>query len=322
MSGALARLAAGIYGTAWETRRRVYALGLARPRRVDARVVSIGNLTVGGAGKTTLALHLAREAVRRGLDAAVVCRRYRPGASGEGDEERLFRAALGRERVYAGRSKLSLARAAAAAGRRWLVVDDGFSHWALARDLDVVLLDAQDPWGGGALLPAGRLREPRRALQRARVVVVSRLGAGEDPAPHLESARRAAPGAVLAAARHAVSGARALDGSPAAIEGRVRVVTATGNPGAVARTAREAGFEVVSEAAYRDHHWFDPGEARAEAERARGHGARLLITAKDAVRWPRGAADDVVRVLEVAWEWVTGGERVERLAFEDEGEDA
>jgi tetraacyldisaccharide-1-P 4'-kinase len=158
------------------------------------------------------------------------------------------------------------------------------------------------------------MREPRRALQRARVIVVSRLAAGADPAPLMEEARRAAPGATLAAGRHRIAGLRGLDGAPRAAKGPAVVVTATGNPGAVQRTAREAGFDPVRLASYRDHHWFRAAEASRELERARRDGETVVLTAKDAVRWPTPSPEIVV--LEVEWEWVAGGEFVERLALE------
>jgi tetraacyldisaccharide-1-P 4'-kinase len=96
--------------------------------------------------------------------------------------------------------------------------------------------------------------------------------------------------------------------------GPARVVTATGNPEAVAASAREAGFDPVTLSAYRDHHWFSEREARRELEAARG--ATLVLTAKDAVRWPAGNGGHVV--LEVAWEWLLGGDEAERLALSRE----
>jgi tetraacyldisaccharide 4'-kinase len=214
--------------------------------------------------------------------------------------------------VYAGARKVDLAARAAADGWPLVLVDDGFSHWALERDLDLVLLDARDLWGGGALLPAGRLREPRRALQRAEIVIVSRLDPGEDPEPVLAQARDAAPAALVGAARHRFARLRPLDpgAESSAPPRRVHVVTATGAPRAVERTAREAGLEVASLAVYRDHHWFRPDEVRREGERARSAGAALMLTAKDAVRWPREAAAGVW-VAEVEWEWVREGEAIE-----------
>jgi tetraacyldisaccharide 4'-kinase len=315
VTGVPGTLGGALYGAAWELRRRAYANGLLRSRRVGARVVSVGNLTVGGTGKTTLTLRLAQRALERGLAPAVVCRRYRPGPGGRGDEELMYRAALGANRVFAGTSKLESAGAAARAGFDPLIVDDGLSHWPLARDVDIVLLDAHDLTGGGRLLPAGRLR----ALQRARAVVVSRLGAGEDPAPWLEQARMLAPGAMLAAARHRVKGVRPLGNGEVPPGARVRVVSATGNPVAVEASAREAGFEVTSASRWRDHHWFTPREARLELERAAGEGGWVLLSAKDAVRWPESAERNRVAVLEVEWEWVAGGGAVESLALEGRG---
>ena len=316
VTGALGGAAATLYGAAWEARRRVYARGWLSPERVRARVVSVGNLTVGGTGKTTLTLRLARRALERGLAPAVVCRRYHPGPGGHGDEELMYREALGAERVFAGGSKLEAARAAASAGLDPVFVDDGFSHWPLARDVDVVLLDSRDLAGGGRLLPAGRLREPLRALQRARVVVVTRLGAGEDPGPWLQRARPLAPGAHLAAARHRVTGVRPLRPAAFPAGARVRVVTGTGNPRAVEASAREAGLEVGSVSVWRDHHWFSMREAQAEWARAREQDAWLLLTAKDLVRWPPGAELERVAVLEVEWEWAAGGPAVEELVLE------
>jgi tetraacyldisaccharide 4'-kinase len=197
-----------------------------------------------------------------------------------------------------------------------VLVDDGFSHWGLARDLDVVLLDRTDLWGGGRLLPAGRLREPLVALQRAGVIVVTRLAPGEDPSPLLAEVRRRAPAAWVAAARHAVAGVCDLAGAALTTRGAACVLTATGNPEAVAASAREAGFSPVALVAYRDHHWFSVAEARREHAAA---GAQtLVLTAKDAVRWPAGAPRERVAVLATRWEWASGGDEVERRIWEPE----
>lgn len=314
---AFAALGESLYAGVWEARRRWYAAGRAVPARVGARVVSIGNLTVGGAGKTTCVLHLAREAERRGASAAIVCRRYRPGPEGEGDEERMYRAGVPRVRCHAGTSKRDLAREAAAAGAKLVLVDDGFSHWPLARDVDVVLLDRTDLFGGGRLLPAGRLREPLRALQRASAVVITRLEKDDDPAEWIALVRPYAPGALFGAATHRGAGVTGLaDGAAISAAGPARVLTATGNPQAVARTAEQAGFGPVTLSAWRDHHWWSQDEARREIARAAG--APLVLTRKDAVRWPLERAEGKVAVLEVEWAWVSGGEAIERLVFGEE----
>jgi len=321
--------AAQLYGAGWELRRRLYAAGALKPRSVSARVVSIGNLTVGGTGKTTLALHLGRQLASSGTDFAIVCRRYHPGPGGRGDEELMYAAAFGEARVYAGTSKRALAARAAAEGRRVVLVDDGFSHWALERDLDLVLLDAHDPWGGGHLLPHGRMREPRRAVQRADHVVLTRLAPDDDAGARIAAVRAWAPGARFAAGRHAVRGVRPLGAeAPNRVPergevraegmraGRAWLVTATGDPRAVERTAREAGIELAGTSRYRDHHWFRHAEVRAEERRARAAGASVLLTPKDAVRWPAGAP---ANVLHVAWEWVAGGAELERAVLGEGG---
>jgi tetraacyldisaccharide-1-P 4'-kinase len=156
-----------------------------------------------------------------------------------------------------------------------------------------------------------------RALQRADVVVVSRVPYGQDLDGCLERVARLAPGAIVAAGRHRVSGVQGLSGGAVESGAAVQLLTATGNPGAVEASAREAGLRVDGVRVRRDHHWFTPAEAAAALEAARRVGGWVLVTAKDAVRWPEGAARERVAVLEVEWEWVRGGEAVERAALEE-----
>jgi tetraacyldisaccharide 4'-kinase len=153
-------------------------------------------------GKTTLTLHLVALARARGIRAAVVAKNYRPGPGGRATRRCSTRAPSETRTLFVGEKKPAPRGRGRRRGCGLVIVDDGFSTWSLARDLDVVLLDAQDLWGGGHLLPRGRMREPRRALQRAGVVVVSRLGRGEDPAPLLADG---APPRAGGAARRALA---------------------------------------------------------------------------------------------------------------------
>jgi tetraacyldisaccharide 4'-kinase len=91
----------------------------------------------------------------------------------------------------------------------------------------------------------------------------------------------------------------------------VWILTATGNPVAVERSAREAGFDVAGRTLFRDHHWFRRGEVTAAREAAERAGAKLLLTSKDAVRWPDGVEERGAGVLPVTWQWVEGGEALE-----------
>jgi tetraacyldisaccharide-1-P 4'-kinase len=116
-----------------------------------------------------------------------------------------------------------------------------------------------------------------------------------------------------------VKAVRALGNGEVPPGARVRVVSATGNPAAVEASAREAGLVVASASRWRDHHWFTPREARRELARAGEEGCWVLLTAKDAVRWPEEAGRDRVGLLEVEWEWVAGGKAVEDLVLEGQG---
>jgi len=174
------------YGAGVHLRARAYRKGILRQRRLGGMVISVGNLTTGGTGKTPMVIWIAQRLLVEGKSTGILTRGYR----GEGnasaltsDEVRLMQARLG-DRVafgvgadrFAGGSEL------AKRGVESFVLDDGFQHLQLARDADIVLIDAMNPFGGGHLLPAGRLREPPSALSRADIVVItlrlSRLPSG------------------------------------------------------------------------------------------------------------------------------------------------
>ncbi len=191
---ALGPLAWG-YRLAIAARRAAYRLGLRRVHRVGVPVLSFGNLTVGGTGKTPAALWLAEWLRREGERPAIVTRGY--GGKLEGrvltvgcDRQALYgpreigdEAVLLAERfagpVVCGADRVAAARHAIAEhDATVLVLDDGFQHWRLGRDLDVLLLDGRAGFGNGALLPAGPLREPLRALARADAIVITKGSAG------------------------------------------------------------------------------------------------------------------------------------------------
>ena len=187
---ALLGVPALLYGAAVRLRRRGYtALGLAR--RAAVPVISVGNLTVGGTGKTTIVSWLVRELQDRGWHPAVVSRGYL-GRAGRGplyvsrgqgplvasdvsgDEPFLLASRLPGAVVVAGSDRVLGSRAAIEAGADVVILDDGFQHMRLARDVDLVLLDAHNPFGNYRLLPAGTLREPVSELRRAHAVIITR----------------------------------------------------------------------------------------------------------------------------------------------------
>jgi tetraacyldisaccharide 4'-kinase len=298
-------------------RRR--ALAAPRPRP-PVPVIAVGNLAVGGTGKTPCAAWVAGHLLARGRRVAVVARPVGgrvPGA--EGDEIALLRALVPGARVVAARDKsaaaLEAGRALAAAGPGGaMVVDDAFSTARLVRDLDLVLLDAARPLGNGHLLPYGPLREPPSALARAGVIILTRADR-IDPETRARTVRALAaiaPGVPVAAARLAPLGLRrGEDGVAVALEPGTPVVCVSGlaRPGDLAASARALGAHVADERAYPDHHRFRAGEWAAARARAARQGARLVVSAKDAVRlapeWRAGTL-----VLDVGWSWIDGAERV------------
>jgi len=166
------------YGAATHLRTRAYRTGLLRAKRLDGVVISVGNLTVGGTGKTPMVLWIAERLIAEGKKTAILTRGYRGDASAEGstsDEVQLLQARLGDRVAFGvGADRWARGRELSAQGIDWFILDDGFQHIQLARDVDIVLIDATNPFGGGHLLPAGRLREPKSALARANLVVVTR----------------------------------------------------------------------------------------------------------------------------------------------------
>jgi tetraacyldisaccharide 4'-kinase len=177
-----------LYGLAVAGHRAV-----SRPLRLPVPVLSIGNITLGGTGKTPLVIALALEFSRRGLRLAVLSRGYGSGRRSPllvgadlpvarvGDEAlELARALAGSGvAVWTGSDRAASARRALAAGAELLLLDDGLQHWRLARDCDVTVLDASQRLGNGLTFPAGPLREPARALGRAQLLVLTGTGDGQ-----------------------------------------------------------------------------------------------------------------------------------------------
>jgi len=293
-----------LYGAGVFLRNRHYDRHPEASTSLPARVVSIGNLTVGGSGKTPFVAALARSLLGRER-VAVLSRGYgrrsrspfvlvsdgdRILASAEdcGDEPlELARAvpglvvAVGPNRAAAGRELVDLL------GDHLILLDDGFQHRRVRRNLDLVCFDAREPVASLHLLPHGRLREPLGSLSRAHAVVWTRWS---EDAPGDELRRlvgRAAPELPSIRARNRLVGFVSLDGSetlePESFRGRP--VGALLGIARAERVLDSIPADVVFTAARRDHHWWDPGELKALSEEARRKGAvALLTTGKDAVK--------------------------------------
>ena len=275
------------YGALAGARRRAYRAGWLRPRRLSRPVVVIGNLTVGGTGKTPLTIYLAQELRAARLKVGIVSRGYgRHGAGARsvqpdsdwrdvGDEPLLLARRTGCPTLVAA-DRVGAARTLIARGAEVILADDGLQHLALARDCGIAVIDGSRGFGNGRLLPAGPLRELPEALAGADIVVVNgapthaSLGAGRLPRSALRMQLQAQP-------------AVRLDGRgvPCELEvfrgRRVHAVAGIGNPQRFFGELMARGIEVLAHP-FPDHH---PFTAR---ELAFGDDLPVLMTEKDAVK--------------------------------------
>ncbi len=295
--------------------------GRAHARRLDVPVISVGNLTMGGTGKSPCVLHLAGLLRATGHTPAILTRGYgrhalardlavAPGAQvsieESGDEPQIFiRSGLAAVGIGADR-----ARAAALLLERFpadvFLLDDGFQHARLARDLDIVLVDALDPFGGGYVFPLGRLREPVSGLSRADAVIITRSQFSDLASAIEDAVRRANPQAQIFRAGiepeawvDAATGAHhLLDRPPFAAVGGF---CGLGNPQSFRRTLERLGAGPSAWFEFDDHHRYRPKELRSMAHHAAATGASALVTTeKDAVNLCAGF-HEAIAPLEVYW---------------------
>ena len=312
--------------------RRRIARAPGRAMRVEAKVISVGNLTVGGAGKTPVTCHLARRLLAAGHRPFVLSRGYgraqpsrdlvvsdgasvRASAREAGDEPLLIARTCPGAPVLVGRRRADLAQAAVRdQGARLLLLDDGFQHLGLARDLDIVVIDASNPFGNGQLLPCGPLREPVEGLARAGLIWLTKVDQAtpesvaaleaqvrrHSQAPLVRSAWRLAD--VLDDAGRSL-GAGALAGK------RVLMMAGIARPASFRKTLESAGAIVAAERVFADHHWFTPMEVEDVKLRARRDGLdAVALTEKDAVRLPDSADKGPFAVVRIEVELRAGEE--------------
>jgi tetraacyldisaccharide 4'-kinase len=307
-------LLASLFGAGAALREAAYRRGVLSRARLAGPVISVGNLSVGGSGKTPVVARVATILRDDGLPVAVLSRGYGGRFRGEalvvgdgssvlasaheaGDEPVMLARELPGVVVAVGRRRDEVGRAVEERfGRRVHVLDDGFQHLRLARDLDLVCLDVHDLQDRP--LPAGRLRERPAALARADLVLLTRVETvGEE---HLRTLEDRIGRDRTFRVRRQVLGFRALDGSFASAPSSAFLVAGIARPERFREDATTLS-PVAGTLFFRDHYRYRPEDVRMAEERARGAGATALVTtAKDAVRLPAEAARLPVLVLAVA----------------------
>lgn len=303
------------YGAAGRARRALYRAGVLNVEHIAAPVLSVGNITAGGTGKTPLVEWLARATAREGRRVCILTRGYGRSEAGKrvlvsdgerilaeafegGDEPRLLAENLRGQMI----AVVSDANRVAAA--RWaiehlrsdaFILDDGFQHLRIARDLNILTIDATDPWGGMRLLPRGRLREPPGELKRADLIVITRVESAvdvEDLRARAESLSGGRPVLLTRTATRRIKLLATTDQEAnmptheiESVPQPLAAFCAIGNPGAFFAHARREGLHLGHTRSFADHHVYKQSDIDLCVREATQHGARaLLTTAKDAVK--------------------------------------
>ncbi|HET6488139.1 MAG TPA: tetraacyldisaccharide 4'-kinase [Syntrophales bacterium] len=296
------------YGGAVRARNRLFDSGFLQQQRIGCPVISVGNLTVGGTGKTPMVILLAGMLKDRGMRPAVLSRGYGgkntadvlvvsdgmrvlAGPEEAGDEPVLIARRLGDVPVLAGPKRVVTGRHALEHfGVGAILLDDGFQHRYLHRDLDIVLLDSAQPLGNGFLLPRGPLREPPSALARAGAIAFTRSGEG-DAGETDERLSGILSGGIVLRTRVRPTSLTTQDGEqkPLSILQGKRVFAFAGiaRPDSFRRTIESLGGVIAGFRAFPDHHRYRAEDlGRIESESGLAKADILLATEKDLVKLP------------------------------------
>jgi tetraacyldisaccharide 4'-kinase len=311
------------YQWALMVRLFLYRLGIFKREKLSCAVISIGNITVGGTGKTPLVQSLAQFLVEKGKKPVILSRGYKgrgkqriqvlsgrgdtlPRWEETGDEPYLLAKKLmtvpvivGKDRVYSGKYALRLFSPDV------LLLDDGFQHFRLKRDIDIVVIDAQNGFGNGHVLPRGPLREPLRGLGRADLILLNKVtDSGDCYRLEREIRRRNATAPIFFSHYKAVGVSSLKEGEgypPEFLKGRkVMALSGIANPRYFHFLLIQLGAEIVSELSFPDHHHYAPQDLIPIKEKSLG--SELIITTeKDGVKLKEKTFENLpLFVLEVA----------------------
>ncbi len=318
------------YALAMRLRRWGYRRGVLASHEAPVPVISVGNITTGGTGKTPMAAWIVRHLAESGRKPAIVMRGYRatktaPDAAPKSDEAELLAALTGAP-VIVEPDRVAGARRATEAGCDVVVLDDGFQHRRLRRQLDIVLIDAVEPLGFGHCLPRGLLREPPAALADADAVVITHA---DEVTPQRLSELRSKlaalckSGVTMAEAMHkpvTVIDDAGRSHPPATLAGRaVLAFSGLGSPEHFTESLARLGAKIIGAVEIGDHAAYSAAMMTNLADLARQGGAEILVTTqKDHVRLAHLAAPQGARIWQLAVEMDVTAGRDELLARIDE----
>ncbi len=320
-----------IYELALRFRVAAYETSYLKPKTLGASVISVGNITVGGTGKTPLVEYIARYLAEEDFSVAILTRGYKrrsrgmktlnlrevsPASSGNspgdlvsngearseaidyldyGDEPTMLAQALPEVPIIVNRNRFEGGRLAErVAGSDVLIMDDGYQHMQLARDLNLLVIDATNPFGDFEIFPLGGLREPLYGLKRADAVIVTRANRAFDQSQLITILKHACGDKIpvmyfyseITRLRHLGSGivydARQFRGWNSAL------LCGVGNPEAFAEDVLDAGISIIGKNFFADHHAYTQEDLDRVSNKSRADGAEIIITTKkDAVKLGR-----------------------------------
>lgn len=312
------------YRAAVAVRNFCYDIRLLRVCPVNAPVISVGNITTGGTGKTPLVIWLYRLLEAKSVSCAILTRGYKTRGAEFADEPALLAKSCPAAKVVVNPDRVSAAKNVIMEfGSEVIVMDDGFQHRRLRRDLDIVAIDATCPFGYGRMLPAGLLREPANAIRRADAVVITRYDQiTDDRIKELEKIiEQIAPGIKIAKAVHRHPYAGMIRGKKSSIaQLRERTIFAfcgIGNPNAFLNRLKDLGLNVVGSKVYNDHHNYTPSDITDIYEEAKNLAADLILSTrkdwvKTALLFKQNTAIDCA-YLAVELEFIDGVDKIVAL---------
>jgi len=268
-----------------------------KPARFGAKLISVGNITLGGTGKTTFVEYLSGKLNSQGKKIAVLTRGYKrdagkQGAQGMGDEPAMLQKKLPFLRVIVDKNRV---RAAFKAIRDYavdtLILDDGLQQWRIFKDLEIVTIDTANPFGNCRMLPAGFLREPLSALKRADVFVLTQGGFGRDSGPLIDKLKRINSRALIVESIHKPEAFSSVSGSGDSLsldsfKGKSAVVfSGIGNPQGFENCVSSLGINITKSFRFADHHDYTQADIDGIIKEARQMNLDVIITTrKDAVK--------------------------------------
>ncbi len=292
-------------------------------KKASAPVISVGNLTLGGTGKTPLVAWLAHWFAQHNKKPAIISRGYKAKTGQLSDEAEELKILLPTVPHYANKQRIIAAGEAVTKGSDVLLLDDGFQHRQISRDLNLITIDATDPFGCNRIFPRGLLREPLWGLKRADALVLTRTDqvsiktrneiqeqcfqfVGSHDKPWIET-------------EHRPSNLRLVDGTTQPLktlqDKRILSLSAIGNPAAFHRTLTTLGHEPVATLTFPDHHTYTTDDIHRISEETESVGAEIIVTTlKDLVKLPLASVRNrPLCALEIGIQFQTGLQDLEYL---------